>query len=193
MEDSQISEMELLKNQVSSLEQRLGALRANERLLIERQTLEKEAIESKMRAAEIARDIEALKEEQDKAQAVRDLSINTALTGLAQRLDKLLPEGRSYLEIVDGKLRLGWNLAGTKRVYKALSGGERISFDLAMADAFGANLIIKEASELDGSRLEETMKRFAESPCQVILVSCHDTRTRDSRWTRCEMPISKSA
>jgi hypothetical protein len=55
-----------------------------------------------------------------------------------------------------------------------LSGGERVAFDMALAYALGAGLIIKELAELDTTRLGLVLERFGGLDAQVLCISCHE-------------------
>lgn len=187
-------ETDLLKNKIMSTEQRIGQLRATERIFLERATHDGEASRAKLRVEERRAKLETLKARMAEMTAARDAIINQAISDMVVRLEAALPVGQPLVAVESGRVDIGLVVDGVRRPYRALSGGERISFDLAMAAAMGAQLIIKEASELDSERLADTMERLDHASPQVLLVSCHEPFFSDryQGWTRCETPVSKS-
>jgi DNA repair exonuclease SbcCD ATPase subunit len=71
--------------------------------------------------------------------------------------------------------------------FKALSGGERVSFDIALANAFGADLIIKEVAELDQGRLALVLERLKDIDAQVVVATCHTPSEIPKEWSVCAL------
>jgi hypothetical protein len=185
-------EIELLQNKIMAGEQRLGQLRSTEKIFIERAAYDREAARAKLEIEEHQKRIEVEKAIYSGLVEARDDLVNKAIANLVTRLKAALPVGEPILDVADGKVDIGLMIDGQRRPYRALSGGEKVSFDLAMSAAMGAELIIKEVSELDPGRLSETLQRLSDARAQVLLVSCHDIADRFKEWTRCETPVSKS-
>jgi len=185
-------EIDLLQNKVKAAEQRLSQLRATERIFLERSTYDREAARTKAEFEEAKKKIEIEKTVLSGVVAARDDLVNKAISIMITKLKAALPVGEPILDIQDGRVDIGLSIDGQRRPYRALSGGEKVSFDLAMSVAMGADLIIKEVSELDSGRLCDTLAQLEAARPQVILVSCHDLADRFAGWTRCETPVSKS-
>jgi DNA repair exonuclease SbcCD ATPase subunit len=187
------SKSDILRNQTAGITKRIAQLRATEGIFLQRSAVEREALKAKTEIGEIETEIGQLKEELEKCVALRDGVINSAVTGLLSRLQALLPFGEPSITVQDGVPDISVIVNGAKRQYKALSGGERVAFDIAMAAAMGSQLIIKEASELDDDRMQETLSRLKDVEPQVILVSCHDLpETTPAGWEIAELKITNA-
>lgn len=166
--------VKMMEERLGGLNQRLVQLRATERIFLQAQALEAQMGTAQAELDGYQKDLEPVKAELAELIKQRADVVNTAIVEFAQRMEEALPEGKASIRVTEeNKVVIGWFVNGTLRPYRALSGGERVSFDMALCHAIGAELIIKEAAELDDKRIELTLAQLAKLPEQVFLVTCH--------------------
>ncbi len=184
---TQTMDIKLLEDRVEALRLRLGQLKGSERIMLQAHGLEAQIARAVAEAPGIEADIQAYKEELQELVATRDKIVNESLEAFAERMQAALPHGTPRVSIVDEKIEIGWEIDGCLRPFKALSGGERVSFDIALAHAFEAGLIIKEAAELDCERLESALDKLRKITAQVILTTWAAPKKVPEGWTLCAL------
>jgi hypothetical protein len=181
MEDKIMSK-DILTQQIIGLTARIAQLRATERILLEAVGLEKQVAKEKGIMPDLDANILSAKETLSELHGNQARLIETAFAGFGARMNNALPEGEVYFEFVDDKVELGWKIKDSRRPFKALSGGERVAFDMALAHALDAGLIVKECAELDKQRLGLVLEKFSEIPAQTIVVTCHAPDQIPTGW-----------
>jgi DNA repair exonuclease SbcCD ATPase subunit len=167
----------MIEEQISGLRSRIGQLRQTERIMLEASGLRKQIASETQKADELRTALEAAKTIHQAAKDAHTQILSEATASLMDRLNKHLPEGKAYLELDEGSVNLGWIINGVPRPFRSLSGGERVAFDMAIAYALDAGLIIKELAELDSMRLGLVLEQFCNVQAQVICISCHEPKT----------------
>jgi DNA repair exonuclease SbcCD ATPase subunit len=176
--------MEIMKNRIEGLTARLEQLKKEEQLFLQASGLEKQAAKARKQGEEMTERFEKTRDAIQSMSAMQSEMTGQALAGFLNRMDEALPEGNAYIRIADKPgVAIGWTIGGIERPLQALSGGERVAFDTALAHALGAGILIKEVAELDNARLELTMARLQVLEPQVILVTCHPEGVNITGWT----------
>jgi len=174
---------DLIRTQIRGLEASIKSLREREAAQLRRQGI-------RAQIEKLTAEYERLKEQaQEEKKRNTDLVAQKnatlgAITGkITDRMNAVLPVGTAIIEITaDQKFNLGWEIDGIMRPYKALSGGEKTSFDCAIALALGANVIIQEAAELDETRMVASLEKLGETDCQVICMACYPVKEVPEPW-----------
>lgn len=174
---------EILNDQINGLVARLAQLRQTERIMLEAVGLEKQVAKEKANQPDIDARIQGAKEELSEVQAEQARIVNEAFGAFTVKMDEALPEGNVTCNLTEDKVEIGWNIGGALRPFRALSGGERIAFDMALAYALGAGVIVKEVAELDDRRLALVLEKFGELTTQVIIVTCHAPAEVPPPWS----------
>lgn len=175
--------MELMKQQIDGLTARLAQLKKEEQLFLQASGLEKQAVKARQEGEKLADNVELIKKCLDAMVTSLSELTGQALAGFLSRMDEALPEGQAYIRVLEKGVSIGWTISGADRPIQALSGGERVAFDTALAHALGAGILIKEVAELDPGRLGLVMEKLCGVDSQVILVTCHPPETVDAKWT----------
>lgn len=165
------------QDRITGLKSKLGQLRQTERIMLEAAGVQKQIASEGKKADDLRAELETAKAKHQAAKDEHARILSEATSGFMARLDEQLPEGKAFLDMSDGSVTLGWIINGVPRPFRSLSGGERIAFDMALAYALGAGLIIKELAELDALRLGSVLERFMGLMAlntQVICISCHE-------------------
>lgn len=174
---------ELLRTQIHGLEGNIKTLREREGVFLKRQGIKAQAEKLGQEADDYeqqAKDVKAMHAELV-AEKNKALAATTGM--IAERMNEALPVGTAIMQITDDqKIDIRWVIDGILRPYKALSGGEKVSFDCALALALGANIIIQEAAELDGDRMIASLQKLGEIDCQVICSTCHPIAEVPEPW-----------
>ena len=177
------ADIKLLEDRVAGLRLRVGQLKATERIMLQAHGLETQITKAKQEAPAIEADIQTLKEQLAELTGQQQRIINQALNEFALRMEQALPAGKPSIRIENDKVALGWLIRDAVVPFQALSGGERVFFDIALAHAFGADIIAKEVAELDPARLEVALQKLTSIPCQTILSTCHEPKSIPAGWT----------
>ena len=175
--------MELMKQQIAGLTASLEQFKKEEQLFLQASGLEKQAAKARKQGEEMTERFEKTRDAIQSMSAMQTELTGQALAGFLNRMDEALPEGNAYIRMAEKSVSIGWTIGGIERPIQALSGGERVAFDTALAHALGAGILIKEVAELDNTRLELTMARLQVLESQVILVTCHPPVTVEKFWT----------
>lgn len=177
---------ELIKQQIDGLNLRIGQLKATEKIFLQASGLEAQAVKARQQSETLAAGIETIKAELGELQLKQSTMTSQALTGFLERMNAALPTGMAYFMLGENTVDIGWIIDGVKRPLQALSGGERVAFDVALAHALGAGILVKEVAELDHDRLAMVMERMMTIEPQVVLVTCHAPEVIPEGWTVCQ-------
>ena len=175
--------IDLMKQNVDGLTASLAEFKKKEQLFLQASGLEKQAAKARKQGEEMVERMEKTRDAIQSMSAMQTELTGQALASFLHRMDEALPEGNAYIRLGEKSVAIGWTIDGVERPIQALSGGERVAFDTALAHALGAGILIKEVAELDPARLELTMARLQVLEPQVILVTCHPPATVDANWT----------
>ena len=176
-------DIKLLQDRVQGLTQRIGQLRASEAIMLQAQGFDRQIVKARKEIATIGADIQAAKEELGELQVKQAEIISAAAESFCSRITEALPHGQAVLEIQSDHVLLGWSIDGGVRPFKSLSGGERVSCELALARALGADTLIKEVAELDHENLAGILDKLGALDVQAILVTCHAPPEVPKSWT----------
>ena len=174
--------MEMLQQQIEGLTKRLAQLKQTERIMLEAKGLEKQIAREKKALATIDEELQSEKEALAELQDRQAEIVKSATAEFLARMNTALPEGEVHFEIEDDKVNLGWKISGKVRPFRALSGGERVAFDMALAYALGAGVIVKECAELDEHRLGLVLEKLKDVPMQTVVITCHQPKVYPAEW-----------
>lgn len=175
--------MEELQNLITGLEGSLRELRSQKEMFVRVQGMETEAEKLRQEGQKAADLVVDLKLQVAELQSGKFKAIAPVISGMSAAMKSFLPGGMADLRILDGgSFFIGWVNGGLSVPYAGLSGGEKVSFDAALAKALGATVLCGEVAELDEARLEATLEKYADSDLQIILASCHPPKTVPAGW-----------
>ena len=178
-----MDDFKLLQDRLDGLTSHLATLRTREKTLLQVQALEAQVSKASAEADGYKAEKETISAEYQEAVTARAEIVNKAMVEFTERMAEALPEGDPSIRITeDGKVELGWNVGGVTRPFRGLSGGELTSFKAALSHAFGAEVIMIEAGELDNIRLLQTLDVLRKLPQQVICASCHAPEESPEGW-----------
>lgn len=171
--------MEIIKAQIEGLTASIEDLRGKERVFIKSNTLaesiekaraDKEILETEL--AEVKNNKTIIKDQ--KAEMLKSVC-----DPLAKKIDEFLPKGCAVINMDDG-LYIGWNNEKSLTPYLGLSGGEKVQYDGALANALLGDsknkVIVLEAGELDDDNLDKSLERLRSQAgkAQIIVNTCHN-------------------
>ena len=160
----------MLQNRLVGLEAKGKELREQEAIFLKMHGLREQIEETRSSNAELDTDIQALKEELAELKGQKAKAVAGSVDAIREKMDAVLPEGKTVFEIDDaGGISIGWKIGKTVKPYRGLSGGEKVVFDGALANALGAGMLIYEAAEADGGRLEDLLLLLADSERQIVI------------------------
>jgi hypothetical protein len=100
---------------------------------------------------------------------------------MERRIQKMLPFGEAKLNLSEeGRLEIGWSIDEKTIPYWALSGGQKMIFDPALAFALlgkaESKVIVMEGAEMDTTHLTMTLQQIAEKQpeAQIICATWHE-------------------
>lgn len=179
---------QLLEQQLAGYEARGKELRASEQIFLKVQGLREQEEKARAEVLVLETEIQGIKDDIAAAKKKRNNAMETILQPIRESLDAVLPVGQSVLSADDsGKLFIGWKINGVDRHYNGLSGGELVSFNLALAKALGAEIVTVEAAELDNIRAAEQLDALNDFDGQVIVATCHRPASVPEGWSVVEL------
>ncbi len=168
---------QILRDQIRGLEALLMDLRGDELRFVKAQGIDEQAENLIAEAESLRPKIAVIKEELEAARGKRNEAIAPTAKALAESMSAVLPSGEAMFDISsDGSVFLGLAKDADKKIaipYQALSGGELVAFDAALAHALKADCLIIEAAEMDSVRLLSGLESLAKLKAQVIVNTCH--------------------
>lgn len=174
----------LLQDQITGLREKIKSLRNDKDLFIKVQGLQESEEKMRGEAKELREKTAFLKTSNKKLQEKKNGIVSSSIKSLANNITSLLPEGTAVIEVSEsGDFFIGWQRNQETVVpYSGLSGGEKVTFDAALASALKANLIICEFAELDSKRLTIALEKIAKTDFQVVALSAHDPEKVPEGW-----------
>ena len=161
-------DIELLKSHVKGLSERLQNLRNTERLFLKAQGLSESMEKYNVKKVNTDIDIQKTKDDLAILQKEKADKVGASLKKIISRMNAVLTTGKAVLEIVDGKLKMGWKIQRTYKPYHGLSGGEQKIFDSALVWALDCNVLVQESAELDADAMAKSLTKLSKLKAQVI-------------------------
>lgn len=178
---------QLIQDQVVGLKAKIKEHRANKDLFIKAQGLQEQEEKLRAEAKKHRDDAAFLKNSNKKLQEKKNQIVSSSTKPLAEKITSLLPEGKGVVEVgEDGSFLLAWHNGKVVVPYHGLSGGEKATFDAALAAALKANVVICEFAELDKKRLGIALEKI-NGGVQTIVLSCHRPESIPKDWTVIEL------
>jgi hypothetical protein len=186
-----MNEKQILRDQISGLIEKGKGLRQTERTFIEIQTRNKD-IEAAIHERDIAEgEMDLAKADLAGLKRKKATAVKATFDKITAQMGEVLPDGSAIFEYYDdeddGKtgLHIGWNVDGRHKPYNGLSGGEKQTFDAALAHVLKSDLIILEAAELDQSRILAALEDLGQiKDKQVLICTCHEPASVPASFTR---------
>ena len=176
--------MKELQDLITGLESKLKALQADKEIFIRAQGMDIEAEKLRAEGQRTADEVADLKVQVSEKQSGKLKAIAPVVSGMSAAMDSFLAVGSAVLSLEDGTFFIGWvNEAGQTVPYAGLSGGEKVSFDAALAKALGATVLCVEAAESDEMNLQALLEKYEASDIEQVVVStCHGPATVPAGW-----------
>jgi len=167
---------QLLKDEIEGMISKGKALREQEKLFIEKNSLDKQIELNRKNIDKLNIDFEKVKDSLAEKIDIKNNSLAEVVSRLKKKMNEILPKGNVVLDVSEGRFNITWEFDKKKRPYSGLSGSEKAVFDSALAHCFEADIIIVEAAELDSKNLESFLKKIAEIPEQVIVSTWNEVK-----------------
>ena len=177
--------MNELQDLITGLEGKLKALQADKEVFVRAQGMDIEAEKLRAEGQKITDQVADLKVQVSELQSGKIKAIAPVVSGMSAAMNSFLAVGYATLQILeDGSFFIGWvNEAGQTVPYAGLSGGEKISFDAALAKALGATVLCVEAAETDEANLQALLDKYEASDIEQVMVStCHGPAEVAAKW-----------
>jgi len=171
--------MNELQDLITGLESKFKSLQADKEVFIRAQGMDIEAEKLRAEGQRTEAFVVDLKLQVSEKQSGKIKAIAPVVSGMSKAMDSFLPLGSAVLDIAeDGTFSIGWvNEAGQTVPYAGLSGGEKVSFDAALAKALGATVLCVEAAETDKANLQALLEKYEVSDIEQVIVStCHGAK-----------------
>ena len=177
---------QLLNTQLEGLKAKLKDLRSKKSLFDKSQGLQEQEEKLKQEIQTAETEIQDLKEQISEKKALKAEAVKATAEALAKKMS-ILPEGRAYFDVEDGKVVLGLERNSRRTPYEGLSGGEKVSFDAALTDVLlkGENkVILIEAAEMDDDHLIKMLNEIGQNGngAQFIVNTCHKPGEIPEGW-----------
>ena len=184
----------LLEQQIEGLKAKLSDLRQKERAFTKMQGIEEEAEKLKTEIITTETSIHVAKEEIAELKGQKAEAVKETAQALAERMAKILPNGKALFGLDNGKVFLGLKRDnGRITPYDGLSGSEKVTFDSALAFALlgdsTSKVFVIEAAETDNANLKALMdllKKQHSGPehpgTQFIINTCHAPKQVPEGW-----------
>lgn len=170
----------ILQQEISGRESAIDALGKQRDLFIRAQGLDSSLETAKKQLSEMELLVASSKARLAQLQAKKNESLERSLGAIEKAITGFLPRGSAVVRLdpEKGSLFIGWldPLTKIRIPHASLSGGEKVTFDFALAHALGANVVIGEFAEVDDVRLGEAMSLIAKNlrpDAQAVVLSCH--------------------
>jgi len=184
-----MTELDMMTTQVGALKQAIHDERAKRDLFVKASTLDEEIQKISSDTEELREQLKDAKAKHADAIRRRDEAVRTSLGAMERRIQKMLPFGEAALNLTeDGRLVIGWIIGEKSIPYWALSGGQKMIFDPALAFAMlgkaQSKIVIMEGAEMDTRHLTETIQQIAESrpEAQIICATWHEPDGEVDGW-----------
>lgn len=179
-----MTDKKLVKDQIAGIKANIKALRGSRDAFIETKGMQEEEERLRAEAIKVREEATFLKNSNKKMQEKKNTIISSSVRPLADKISSLLPEGKAIVIVSeDGDFFIGWQKVPATYVipYNALSGGEKVTFDAALAAALKASVVVCEFAELDTTRLTSILDK-SWGDIQTIVLSCHKPSKIPEGW-----------
>jgi len=174
-------DIKIIEDQIEGLIGKGKGLREQQRLFDKSSGIVELIEKSKQDMVNLENDVATKREDLSELKAQKADAVRDTLISMQDKISELLPEGEGVVHLEDdGKFIVGWLKPGKPLVpYEGLSGGERVIFGNALANALlggAANkMIIMEVAEIDDENLEKQLKVLekADADTQILVCTCH--------------------
>lgn len=190
------ADFEIMESQVKGMEERLRILRGELALLQKAKGLDEAAEVQHQHVESCAAQKKELKSALEDLKKKKDQAVAGSCAKLAESMAAILPDGEAVFGVdEDGKVTLAWKRDGRVVPHAGLSGGEKVLFEAALANALLSNsthpVLILEAAELDQSRLSLALGHIAATNpgAQLIVNTCHTPSVIPDGWNVVEMGV----
>lgn len=188
------ADIEIMTNRVRGLEEHLRGLRGDLALLQKAKGLDEAAEVQRQHAEACAAQKQELKRALEDLKRKKDQAVAGSCAKLAESMAAILPDGEAVFRVDDdGKVALAWNRDGREAPHAGLSGGEKVLFEAALANALLSRsehrALVVEAAELDQERLAMALAHIAavNPGTQLIVNTCHRPDVVPDGWDVVEM------
>ena len=172
-----------IKEYITGLEANLKDLQAKKDIFIKAKGLDEESEKMRAEVGKIRDDLSVEKMNLKALVDVKNAAMMNVTAAMAKTMNNLLPGNTAIIEIKeDGSLYIGMFTGKVNVPYSGLSGGERAAFDPALCRALGGSILCIEAAEYDDKRLNDALKKYAESGIQCLVSTCHKPDTVPEGW-----------
>jgi chromosome segregation ATPase len=162
-------DIQILQDQLAGLETKGKQLRDQEAVLLKLQGLREQEETARVAATELEADLQKIKEDITATKSKRTELMAGTIEGIQNSISEALPAGKAIVRMDENGFFLGWAIYGREKPYKALSDGEKATFNPALCKALGADILICEAAEADADRLAKLLEGLAKLDVQSIV------------------------
>lgn len=173
-------DIQILEQQMQGLNSKLAELRQQQAIHHKAQGLQEQEEKLRKEIQSTENKIQGIKEELSELRAKKAEAVGVTADALADQMGSLLPEGKAFFEVKNGRVVLGLDRDGRKTPYEGLSGGEAVSFNAALAKVLLGDSRVKviaiEAAELDDSHMLKMLTDIANEgleDTQFLVNTCH--------------------
>lgn len=182
-------DIKIIEQQLVGLSSKLTELRQQQSLHHKAQGLQEQEEKLRVEIQKTEDQLQGVKEELSELRAEKAAAVGATADALADQMGPLLPEGKAFFEVKNGKVVLGLDRDGRKTPHEGLSGGEEVSFNAALSKVLLGDsrqkVIAIEAAELDDSHMLKMLQDVANEgleDTQFIVNSCHDPGNVPEGW-----------
>ncbi len=183
-----VIDKEATQNKIAGLRERRTQLRSEEKLFTKAAGIEELTEKSRQEVERFEKDIDAVKKDLAEYKAQKEAAIAPTLLAMREKISSLLPVGEGRIEIDDdGKVIIGWLFPVAPFVnYEGLSGGQKVIFDQALADALLKDVenkvLIYEGAEVDPANLKELLNKLPGVDAQTVVNTWFDPEEIPDDW-----------
>ena len=165
------------KSHIDGLKSAIAEKNKKQAGLLKLQGLDDEILKGQKEIVTIDEKLVTTKNELAALRANKEASVSEILDQIRERIDKLLPHGKSVISLTDdGQIIIGWDTMPYGKSmfvrYEGLSGAQQKIFDQALSYARLAGrtgILIYEAAEVDKENLQLLLERLKNTGFQVII------------------------
>ena len=171
----------LANDQKEGIVSRIFQLREKETLFLKDQGINEAILKEQLSLEKTLEDLENAKERRNDLILKKKGLLAESAKKICDKLDEILPFKQAYFNC-DDDFKLGIKNKGKITLYNGLSGSQKATFDAALENLLGANMIMVEGAEIDEKNMQRILDELVESPKQVIINTCHDVATIPAKF-----------
>ncbi len=164
-------DIQMMEQQLKGFEAKGKELREQEAIFLKAQGLREQIEGTRAASIELEVDIQEAKEGLAELKSQKASAVAGTVSAIKEKMDAVLPDGEAVIS-VDGSLAIGWKIGNDVKAYNGLSGGEKVVFDAALANALGSGIMLYEGAEMDDERMTGLIESLDHDK-QVIINTCH--------------------